>query len=277
MERRCNMDYKIVVCIKPIPDPEYYNKITIDPETKRVNRQGIPTVISPIDKHAVEEALKIKEQHGGKVIVMSMAPLDAKDTILEALAMGADEAYLLSDRKFGGADTWATSYVLAEGIKKIGGADLVFTATESGDGATAQVSSQLGEWLGYPHLWGVIECDIKDKEDVYLKTKIENGYMEWNGQLPMVLAVAREINTPRFTSIMGVMRAKKKPFTTWSSEDMDLIEENLGLPGSPTQAGDIFSPDMSRKGEIIKGTPEEIVESILEKLRASGIGIGGEK
>ena len=117
-----------------------------------------------------------------------MAPLDAKDTILEALAMGADEAYLLSDRKFGGADTWATSYVLAEGIK-IGGADLVFTATESGDGATASLIP-IRRVVRYPHLWGVIECDIKDKEDVYLKTKIENGYMEWNGQLPMVLAVA---------------------------------------------------------------------------------------
>src|SRR5690554_2370997 len=113
------MDLKIVVCLKPIPDPEYYNQITIDPETKRVNRQGIPTVISPIDKHAVEEALKIKEQHGGKVIIMSMAPPDAKETIQEALAMGADEAYLLSDRKFGGADTLATSYVLAQGIEKL--------------------------------------------------------------------------------------------------------------------------------------------------------------
>lgn len=269
------MDLKIVVCLKPIPDPDFYNQITIDPETKRVNREGIPTVISPIDRHAVEEALKIREQHGGKVITVSMAPPDAKETIQEGLAMGADEAYLFSDRKFGGADTWATSYVLAEGIKQLGGADIVLTSTESGDGATAQVSSQLGEWLEYSHLWGVMDLDVKSKDDVYIKTKIENGYMEWNGKLPMVLAVTREINTPRFTSIMGVMRAKKKPFTTWTFDDMTLIEENLGLPGSPTQAGDITSPDMDRKGEIIKGNNEEIVEFIMEKLRSNGIMVGG--
>lgn len=269
------MDLKIVVCLKPIPDPQYYNQITIDLETKRVNRQGIPTIISPIDRHAVEEALKIREKHGGKVIIVSMAPPDAKETIQEALAMGADEAYLLSDRKFGGADTWATSYVLAEGIKQIGGVDLVLTATESGDGATAQVSSQLGEWLGFSHIWGVMDCEVKNVEDIYLKTKIENGYMEWNGKLPLVLAVTREINNPRYTSIMGVIKAKKKPFTTWTFDDMDLIEENLGLKGSPTQAGELFSPDMNRKGEIIKGNSEEIVKYIIEKLRSNGISVGG--
>lgn len=271
------MELKIVVCLKPIPDPAYYNQITIDPKTKRVNRQGIPTIISPIDRHAVEEALQITKQHGGKVIIISMAPPDAKETIQEALAMGADEAYLLSDRKFGGADTWATSYVLAEGIKQIGGVDLVLTATESGDGATAQVSSQLGEWLGFSHLWGVMDCEVKSAEDVYVKTKIENGYMEWNGKLPMVLAVTREINKPRYTSIMGVMKAKKKPFTTWTFNEMDLIEENLGLLGSTTQAGGLSSPDMNRKGEIIKGNSEEVVEFILEKLRSNGISVGGVK
>jgi electron transfer flavoprotein beta subunit len=269
------MDLKIVVCLKPIPDPEYYNQITIDPETKRVNRQGIPTVISPIDKHAVEEALKIKEQQGGKVIIVSMAPPDAKETIQEALAMGADEAYLLSDRKFGGADTLATSYVLAQGIKKLGEVDLVLTATESGDGATAQISSQIGEWLEFSHLWGVMECKVNSVEDVYIKTKIENGYMDWKGKLPMVMAVTREINKPRYTSIMGVMKAKKKPFTVWSFDDLELDETYIGLKGSPTQAGGVFSPDMNRKGEMIKGNTEEVVNLIIEKLRSNGISVGG--
>ncbi len=267
------MGINIVVCIKPIPDPEHYNQITIDPETKRVNREGIPTVINPIDKHAIELALKIKEEHGGKVILMSMAPPNAKETLIEGLAMGADEAYLLSDRKFGGADTLATSHVLAQGIKKLGDIDLVITGTESGDGATAQVSSQIGEWLGYSHLWGVIDCQIKSPDDIYLKSKIENGYMEYQAQLPLVLAVSREINKPRYTNIMGIMKAKKKPFTVWCYEDLEVDDNFIGLSGSPTQAGDIFSPDMSRKGEIIKGSPEEAVALIIEKLRASGINI----
>ncbi|KJS84473.1 MAG: hypothetical protein JM58_10680 [Peptococcaceae bacterium BICA1-8] len=267
------MGLNIVVCVKPIPDPKYYNEITIDPVTKTVKRQGIPTIINPIDKHAIEKALKIKEQHGGKVILMSMAPPDAQETLLEGLAMGADETYLLSDRKFAGADTLATSYVLARGIQKIGEIDLVLTGTESGDGATAQVSSQLGEWLGFSHLWGVVNCEVKSQDDIYLKTKIENGYMEWSGKLPMVFAVSREINTPRYTSIMGVMKAKKKPFTIWSFQDLDLDEVYVGLKGSPTQPGDIFSPDMGRKGEILKISKEEAVELIIEKLRANGINI----
>ncbi|MDK2822458.1 MAG: electron transfer flavoprotein beta subunit [Clostridia bacterium] len=267
------MGLNIVVCVKPIPDPEKYNEITIDPVNKTIVREGIPTIINPIDKHAIEEALKIKEQYGGKVILMSMAPPNAKETIQEGLAMGADEAYLLSDKKFAGADTLATSYVLAQGIKKIGGADLVLTGTESGDGATAQVSSQLGEWLDLPHLWGVIECNIKNPDDIYIKTKIENGYMEWAGRLPMVMAVSREINKPRYTTIMGVMKAKKKPFTILTFADLELDENYVGLAGSPTQPGEIFTPEIGRKGELVKGSKEELVQFIIEKLRANGINV----
>jgi electron transfer flavoprotein beta subunit len=267
------MGLNIVVCVKPIPDPEKYNEITIDPVNKTIVREGIPTIINPIDKHAIEEALKIKEQYGGKVILMSMAPPNAKETIQEGLAMGADEAFLLSDKKFAGADTLATSYVLAQGIKKIGGADLVLTGTESGDGATAQVSSQLGEWLDLPHLWGVIECNIKNPDDIYIKTKIENGYMEWAGRLPMVMAVSREINKPRYTTIMGVMKAKKKPFTILTFADLELDENYVGLAGSPTQPGEIFTPEIGRKGELVKGTKEELVQFIIEKLRANGINV----
>jgi electron transfer flavoprotein beta subunit len=267
------MGLNIVVCVKPIPDPEKYNEITIDPVNKTIVREGIPTIINPIDKHAIEEALKIKEQYGGKVILMSMAPPNAKETIQEGLAMGADEAFLLSDKKFAGADTLATSYVLAQGIKKIGGADLVLTGTESGDGATAQVSSQLGEWLDLPHLWGVIECNIKNPDDIYIKTKIENGYMEWAGRLPMVMAVSREINKPRYTTIMGVMKAKKKPFTILTFADLELDENYVGLAGSPTQPGEIFTPEIGRKGELVKGSKEELVQFIIEKLRANGINV----
>jgi len=265
------MGYKIVVCIKPIPDPKYYNDITIDPVRKTIKRDGIPTIINPEDKHAIEEALRIKEKHGGSVVLISMAPPSAEANLLEGLAMGADEAYLLSDRRFAGADTLATSYVLSKGIEKIGGADIVITGSQTGDGATAQVSSQLGEWLGMPHLWSVIECNIEGDGTMNLKTKIENGYMEWQGKAPMVLAVAREINTPRLTTIMGVMKAKKKPFTVFTYDDLELDDAYVGLAGSPTQPGEVFSPDMSRKCEVIKGDKEELTQILLDKLRANGI------
>jgi len=268
------MGLNIVVCIKPIPDPEKYNEIRINPVTKTIIREGIKTVINPIDKHAIEEALKLRDKWGGKVTLLSMAPPNTNEAILEGLAMGADEAYLLSDKKFAGADTLATSFVLAKGIQKIGGADLILTGTESGDGATAQVSTQLGEWLNIPHLWGVIECTIQDGKEVLIKTKIENGYIDWAGSLPMVIAVSREINKPRYTTIMGVMKAKKKPFNILTFEDLELEEGYVGLEGSPTQPGEIFTPEMGRKVDIIKAGKEELVQFILEKLRANGVNLG---
>ncbi|MFZ5944621.1 MAG: electron transfer flavoprotein subunit beta/FixA family protein [Bacillota bacterium] len=265
------MEFKVVVCVKPIPDPEKYNEITIDPVSKTIVREGIPTIINPIDKNAIECALQIKEKFGGRVILLSMAPPNAKDAILEGLAMGADEAYLLSDKKFAGADTLATSYVLAQGIRYLGGADLVLTGTESGDGATAQVSSQLAEWLDIPGLWGVTGLDVKTRDEIYIKSKIENGYMEWRGEGPLVLALSREINKPRYTSIMGVMKAKKKPLHILSFTELELDEKYVGLMGSPTQPGEIFTPEINRQVQMVQGSKEELVQFIIDKLRTEGI------
>lgn len=270
------MALNIAVCIKPVPDPKNYDKVTIDPVSKTIVRTGIPTIINPVDKNAIEAALKLKEKYGGKVVIISMAPPNAVDNLREALAMGADEAYLLSDRAFAGADTWATSYTLAVGLKKTGlDYDIVFCGTESADGATAQVSSQLGEWMGVPHLWNVFQFEAQEEKKYHLKTKTENGYMEWEASAPLVLAVSREINKPRYTSIMGVMKAKNKKLETWGYSDLNPDSDKIGLKGSPTQPGAIFTPDMKRKSERIGGEPEEIVKMILDKLRAGGLALEG--
>lgn len=165
------MSLNIVVCIKPVPDPQYYDKVSIDPVTKRITREGIPTIINPVDKNGIEAALQLKKSYGGKVTVITMAPPNATENIKEALAMGADEGVLLSDRAFGGADTLATSYTLAKGIEKLGEFDIVFCGTESADGATAQVSSQLGEWLKVPHLWNVFNIEPQNEKSLKVKTK----------------------------------------------------------------------------------------------------------
>lgn len=267
------MALNIAICIKPVPDPKYYDKVTIDPVSKTITRTGIPTIINPVDKNAIEAGLKLKEQFGGKVIVVSMAPPNAVDNLREALAMGADEAYLLSDRAFAGADTLATSYVLAEGIKRVGDFDLVLCGAESSDGATAQVPSQLGEWLGFPHLWNVIALEALEEKKYYLKTKVENGYMEWEAIAPMVLGVAREISKPRFTSIMGIMKAKSKKLVTWSQADLNLNSDFIGLKGSPTQPGDIFAPNLKRKSEKVTGETEQVVNVILARLRTGGVAL----
>jgi electron transfer flavoprotein beta subunit len=267
------MALKIVVCIKPVPDPEYYDKVSIDPVTKRITREGIPTIINPVDKNGIEAALQLKKAYGGTVTVLTMAPPNATENLREALAMGADEAVLLSDRAFGGADTLATSYTLAKGIEKLGGFDIVFCGTESADGATAQVSSQMGEWLGVPHLWNVFNIEAQSEECFKVKTKVENGSMEWEVKLPCLFGVSRDLNKPRFISAMGIIKAKNKPVSVWGKADLEAEEERLGLAGSPTKAGAIFTPDLKRKGEMLTGTAEEIADTIIEKLRAAGVNI----
>lgn len=268
------MALNIVVCIKPVPDPDHYDKVTIDPVTKRITREGIPTIINPVDKCAVEKALQLKEQYGGKVTVMTMSMPTAEENLREAMAMGADEGILLTDRPLGGADTLATSYTLAIAIQKMGDYDLVMTGAESADGATAQVSAQLGEWLEVPHLWNVFDMEAKDEKNYKFKTKFENGHVEWEGQLPMVLGVSRELAKPRYVGAMGIIKAKSKPLTVWGRADLDKAEDQyLGLPGSPTQAGGVKSPDLKRSATKLEGSVEEVAVAILEKFRANGLSL----
>jgi len=265
------VSFNIAVCIKPVPDPQHYDKITIHPVTKTITREGIPTIINPVDKNALEAALQVREKFGGKVTVITMAPPNAQENLREALAMGADEAVLLSDRAFAGADTLATSYTLAQGLKKTGKFDLVFTGTESADGATSQVPAQLAEWLDMAHLWNVREFTVNDSGEINAKIKIENGSIEYLVKMPALLAVSRDINKPRYTSIMGVMKAKKKPLSVYGSPDIELNPSLIGLTGSPTQPGAIYTPSLGRKGQVVEGTPEEVAARLIPRIRAAGI------
>lgn len=265
------MSYNIAVCIKPVPDPDFYDKITIDPRTKRITRSGIPAVINPADKNAVEAALEIKEKYGGKVTVITMAPPNAEENMREVLAMGADAAYILSDREFGGADTLATSYTLAQGLKKIGPFDIIITGTESADGATTQVPAQLAQWLEIPHLWGVKKIEFINETELKVRAKIEGGSIEYVIKLPALLAVSREINRPRYTTIMGIKGAKKKPLTIYGVKDIDIDLNNIGLKGSPTQAGAVNVPSIDRKCKKLRGEPDEIADLLIRELTAAGI------
>ena len=267
------MSYHIAVCVKPVPDPQHYDKITINPVTKTITREGIPTIINPVDKNALEAALQVREKFGGKVTVVAMAPPNGVENLREALAMGADEAFLLSDRAFAGADTLATSYTLARGLKKAGDFDLIFTGTESADGATSQVPAQLAHWLGMAHLWNVREFTINECGEINAKIKIENGSIEYLVKMPALLAVSRDLNKPRYTSIMGVMKAAKKPLTIYGSCDLDVDPAFIGLKGSPTQAGAVYTPSLGRKGQLVEGTPEEVAAFLVARIRAAGITI----
>ena len=263
-------ELNIAVCVKPVPDSDHYDKMKLDPVTKTLIRAGIPIEINPTDKHAVELALQLKAKNGGKITIFAMAPEDTKDRLMEVLAMGADEAVILSDREFAGADTVATSYTLAEGIKKTGTFDLVITGNESSDGGTAHVCAQLGEWLEVPHLMNVIGFELEDNKAI-VKTKIENGHMEYEVELPAVIGASHELNTPRHTNVMGMLKAKKKPITIINADELGANKEYLGLIGSPTQPGEIFMPNMDRATEEIEGELDEIAEKIVTIIKKSGI------
>ncbi len=264
----------IIVCVKPVPDPEKYNLLTIDNNTKRLVREGIPTIINPADRNALETALDLKEKHGGEVTVLSMSPLFSSDKITECLAMGADRAYITSDPAFGGADTYATSYTLAKSIEKIAertgnSPDLVLGGNDSADGATCQVMPQLGEWLELPHVSNVTELLISGS-CVELRKKTSTGSMEYEVELPAVIAIARGSNKPRLVSAIGIVKARSKKIEVFTKEDLEPDENRIGLAGSPTKPGELLSPDMSRASIRIDGEIPEIAEKILDIARKAG-------
>ncbi|HWQ77188.1 MAG TPA: electron transfer flavoprotein subunit beta/FixA family protein [Anaerovoracaceae bacterium] len=263
----------IVVCVKPVPDPEKYNLLRIDDKTKSLVREGVPTIVNPADKNALELALKLKALHGGKVAVVSMCPLFSQDRIKVCLAMGADEGYIVSDRAFGGADTFSTSYTLAKGIEKLEfKADLILTGQESADGATSQVSSQLGEWLELPHLANITEIETDGKQ-ARMKKKTPDGFIEYEVELPAVAAVARGSNKPRMMTAAGIVKIRNKPLQVFTKADLDVDDSLIGLSGSQTKAGSLIAPEMNRESKPIEGNITQVAQQILDIIKKTGIAV----
>jgi len=263
------LPFKIAVCIKSVPSPDEYDKMTIDPETMSLVRAGISSVVNSADKHAVELALTIKEKHGGEVTVVSMGPPDAKEQLYEMLALGADKAALLCDKKFAGADTLATSYSLSLLLKNLGDFDLILAGNESDDSGTAHVPSQLGEWMDIPHIANVVSAELEGEKYLIAEKELEDGTAVYKLTLPCVAAVKKKINTVRFATMGGLFSAKSKPLTILGADDLkDLNEEYIGLTGSPTQGGEMRTVHQGRNSQAIEGTEEEIAAVILDKINA---------
>jgi electron transfer flavoprotein beta subunit len=262
----------IAVCVKQVPDPEQFDKISLNKETHTINRTGIPTVMNPLDKHALEEALTIKENYGGKVTAISMGPPQARDALEEALAMGVDEGVLLCDRSFAGADTWATAYCLAQGIKKTGPFDLILCGNQTSDGATGQVAPQLAFLLNVPHVTFVEKIDFSgDPGAPVVRQQLEYGFMRLQVKLPVVLAVLKDINQYRLPNILAIMEAAGKPIHVWDAAEIDADIQRLGLPGSPTRVHGIAEQKVSRRKHILTGEPEQAAQEAVRKLLAWGV------
>jgi len=257
---------KIVVCIKQVPDT---TNVRINPETNTLIREGVESIVNPFDEYALEEALRIKERLDGDAttIVVTMGPPQAEAALRQALAMGMDEAILLSDRAFAGSDTWATSYALSKMIEKIGDVDIVLCGKQAIDGDTAQVGPGVAVHLGFPQITFVKKIEEITPKKVRAQRMMEEGHQVIESRLPVLLTVVKEINEPRLPSIRGKMRAKKAEIPTWTAADLEADEDNLGLNGSPTVVHKIFAPERSKESHMITGEPAEAATEIVSELK----------
>ncbi|MDO8535782.1 MAG: electron transfer flavoprotein subunit beta/FixA family protein [Candidatus Omnitrophota bacterium] len=254
----------IIVCIKQVPNT---TDVRIDPVKNTLIREGVESIINPFDTYAIEEAVRLKERFTGKVTVVTMGPPQAESALKEALSLGCDEGILVSDRKFAGSDTWATSYTLACAIKKIGAFDIILCGKQASDGDTAQVGPGISTHLNVPQVTYVKKIEeIKDGK-AKVERMTEEGYDIVETPIPCLFTVVKEINTPRLPSLKGMMRAKSAKIIQWTAADINCEPRNIGLDGSPTRVVKIFTPAPRKGGEILKGDATQLAQKVGDLLK----------
>ncbi|MFU0824802.1 electron transfer flavoprotein subunit beta [Clostridium sp.] len=253
---------KIVVCLKQVPDT---NQVKIDPVTGTLIREGVPSIINPEDKHALEEALRMKDENGAHVTVITMGPPQAEAALREAMAMGADEAILITDRAFAGADTLATSYALAGALKKLE-YDVIFAGRQAIDGDTAQVGPEIAEHLGIPQVTYVQKVEING-DTLTVNRALEDGYEILEVKTPCLLTAIKELNEPRYMNAKNIFEVFKKEVKIWSVNDIDVDRELLGLKGSPTKVKKSWPKETKGKGEVVNMSAKEAAAFAASKLK----------
>lgn len=264
---------QIVVSIKQVPDT---TEIRIDPKTNTLIRQGVPAIVNPYDLHAVEEAIRLRDRFGGRVTVISMGPPPAKAALKKCIALGADEAILLSDRVFGGSDTLATSYVLSQAITRLrdeNGLDLVLCGKQAIDGDTAQVGPGIARRLGLQQLTYVEAIEDIDpvQGTITVRRHLDDGSEIVRTKLPAMITVVKEINDIRHAGLKHLMRASRYEIPVWTSVELEVDPKKVGLKGSPTSVARSFVPQPRGGGELINGTPEEAARDAVSRLFATDL------
>jgi electron transfer flavoprotein beta subunit len=258
---------RIAVCIKQVPDT---TEVRMDPEKGTLVREGVASIVNPFDTYALEEGVRLKEKHGGSVAVVTMGPPQAEAALRDCIAVGADEAWLVSDRAFAGSDTWATSLTLAAALKKVG-FDLVICGKQAIDGDTAQVGPGVAVHLDLPQATYVRKVREVTAEKIVVERLLEEGVEAVELPMPALLTVVKEINEPRLPSLKGKMRAKKAEIRKLAAGDLELPSEKLGLDGSPTRVMRIFAPPPRAGGQVFEGEAEETAGKLVEVLEKGGL------
>lgn len=253
----------IAVCIKQVPDT---TEVKLDPKTGTLIREGVPSIINPDDKAGLEAALRIKDENGSHVTVISMGPPQADLALREALAMGADEAILLTDRAFGGADTWATSSTIAAALRKLK-FDLIITGRQAIDGDTAQVGPQIAEHLNLPNISYAEEIKT-DGEYITVKRQYEDRYDIIRAKLPVLITALAELNKPRYMTPGGIFDAYRvRKVKVWTLQDIDVNHDDIGLKGSPTKVKKSFTKGVKQAGKVYNLDALEAAELIVDKMK----------
>jgi electron transfer flavoprotein alpha/beta subunit len=260
---------KLLVCVKQVPDT---TEIKIDPVKGTLVRDGVPSILNPDDANALEEALRIKDNDPDtRITVVSMGPPAAEMVLYECLGMGADEAYLITDRSFGGSDTWATSNIIATAIKYIGEFDIIFAGRQAIDGDTAQVGPQIAEKLGLPQVTYVQKLEI-DGNRLIIQRATETGYEVLEAHTPILLTCIKELNTPRLMDMKSIVKAfDEKEIKYLSNAELKIPEDQIGLKASPTNVKKTFAPEVIVKGTRIEGNAKAAAKELIRQLRLNHV------
>lgn len=261
---------EIIVLVKQVPNT---TQVKIDPKKGTLIREGVESIVNPEDLVACEAALQLRELYGGKITAISMGPPQAKEALQEVLAMGVDNGILLTDKAFAGADTLATSYTLGQCIKTLGKYDIIICGRQAIDGDTAQIGPQVAEYLEIPQITYVRKIKKKG-EKIIAEREVEDGCERIETSLPVLLTVIKELTTPRYPYVNGIMAAcvdHEDAIKTWNAADIHAQSDMIGLQGSATWVTKTFSPDISREGVKLTGTPKEIAEQLIAQLKAKNL------
>jgi len=254
---------KIIVPIKQVPET---SQVKINEETGTIIREGVENIINPLDLYAIEIAFQLKEKYGGNITVISMGPPKAEEALREAIAMGANEAILLSGKEFAGSDTWATAYSLAATIKKIKAYDLIITGERATDGDTGQVGPGIASFLNIPLSTYTRKIESVNKQYITVQRLIEEGTERLKIPLPALLTVVKEISYPRLPTLRGKQRARTIDIPVYNCRDIGIPGNKLGLKGSPTRVVKIYRPQVVRKGTILKAKDERTLSEAIDRL-----------
>lgn len=261
----------IIVMMKQVPDIE---KVEFDREEGRIDRSSAECESNPFDLNALEEALRLKEEVGGKITVISMGPRQVEDTLKDALARGADRSILMSDGAFAAADTWATALTLAVGVKKVGDFDLILCGEKTVDGDTGQVGPEMAEILDVPHVANVSTVTERGEHGLKVITETWGKSYSMRLEFPALVTVSKDVNEPRLPSLQDKLKARKAEIEAWGLEDVSFMldEGDVGLKGSRTSVKQIeVAPEIEREGEVFKGDPSGMVENLISKMEKDGI------